>query len=78
MDDRTVNLIQQASETPFYKEVLIPELDRRLAFYDDMMTTEVDPWKRYGYVEAYNALKRFKLALMIEVDSGHPLGPAET
>lgn len=60
--DRVKSLINQAKETPFYKELLIPDLDRRLATYDELMATS-DPWKRYGYVEAYIALKQFKLAL---------------
>ena len=61
-NDHVRNLIEQARETPFYKEVLIPELNRRLALYDELIG-DPDPWKRYGYVEAYFAIKSFKLSL---------------
>ena len=63
MANKIKNLIAQAKETPFYKEVLMPELNRRLALYDDLMVATADPWERYGYVEAYKALKQFKIAL---------------
>ena len=62
MDQRISGIIKGAKDTPFYKEVLIPELNRRMATYDELAAT-TDPWKRYGYVEAYLALKHFKLSL---------------
>jgi len=74
---RIINLIQQAKDTPFYKELLMPELNRRMASYDELMAT-TDPWKRYGYVEAYMALKAFKLALELASSSEEEVNKADT
>ena len=60
--DQVYKIIKEAQETPFYKEVLIPELDRRLAAYDELIADK-DPWRRYAFVEAYLAIKALKLAL---------------
>lgn len=59
-------LILEASKTPFWNEVFIPDLNNAIAVLDNSMTTELDPWKRYGYVEAYKWLSEFKL-LYLEV-----------
>ena len=54
-------LILEAAKTPFWNEVLIPDLNNAIAVLDSSMTTEADPWRRYGIVEAYKWLTEFKL-----------------
>lgn len=55
-----IRLIKQASTTEFWKKVFIPYLDHTMAYLDTQMMNE-DPWVRYGKVEAYRAMKIFKL-----------------
>lgn len=66
--DEIAGIIQEASKSRFWNEVLIPELDNILATLDGNMTTESDPWRRYAFVEVYRAMKNFKLGLLTALD----------
>lgn len=57
-------LVLEASKTPFWNEVLMPELDNYIATLDSSMTTEEDPWRRYANVEAYRIMCIFKINLI--------------
>ena len=59
--NRIIQLVYDGKRTAFWKEVVEPQLQVRLAMLDGKMCSESDPWKRYGYVEAYKQMKEFTL-----------------
>ena len=60
-ENRIVQLVYDRKQTAFWKEVVEPQFQVRLAMLDTKMCDESDAWKRYGYVEAYKHLKEFIL-----------------
>jgi len=65
-------LILEAKQTEFWNEVLKPEFEQRLAALDTQMTSSIEPWQRYGKVEAYSALKDFWMWFDFVIESTRP------
>ena len=61
-EERTIeDQIYEFGQTHYWKDIIKPEFEGRIAEIDARMIGETDPWKRYGLVEAYKYMALFKL-----------------
>lgn len=53
--------IKELKNTYYWKSIIKPQFDLRLAMLDANMRSEADPWKRYGLVDAYTHMAEFRM-----------------